>query len=87
MGKKLLSQKEVAEIFGVSENTIKNWRNEKLLSFFQAPGSSRVMYFEDAVDEFIERYTKNQRGGVAKEKPKKISGEPRISSNEDWRIE
>lgn len=83
---KLLSQKEVANIFGVSSNTIKNWREDKLLSYFQAPGSSRKFYFKDEVDEFINKYTKNRRGGGNQLKARKIKEVPGISSDEDWRI-
>ena len=86
MNKKLLSQKEVAIVFGVSENTIKNWRREKLLSYVDVPGSSRVFYFKDEVDAFIDRHTKNRKGGGKKSKNSKIKEVPRVSSEEDWRI-
>ncbi|MGM0377793.1 MAG: helix-turn-helix domain-containing protein [Bacteroidota bacterium] len=89
MNKKLLSQTEVANIFGVSANTIKNWREDRLLSYVQVPGSSRKFYFPDEVDAFINKHKKEHRGGGNHLKRNKIKGEPRISSksDEDWRID
>jgi predicted DNA-binding transcriptional regulator AlpA len=90
-GKRLLSQQDVADIFGVSESTIRNWRKDRLLSYVQVPGSSRKFYFKAEVEAFIDRCTKHRKGGgprlIRSENQK---GEPRISStrtDEDWRIE
>ena len=44
--KELWTQNEVAKHFGVSDNTIKNWRNRGLFSFFRAPGSSHVKHID-----------------------------------------
>jgi uncharacterized protein YjcR len=44
--KDLWKQQEVADYFGVTSNTIKNWRERGLLSYFQAPGSTRKQYFK-----------------------------------------
>jgi len=88
MNKKMLSQQEVAELIGVHVNTIKNWREAKLLSFFRAPGSSRPFYFKDEVDAFINKNTKNKRCVV---KPFKNAKQGKVlvssNSNDDWRIE
>jgi len=88
-GKKLLSQKEVAKIFGVSTNTIKNWRENKLLSYVKVPGSTRKFYLQDQVDEFIDRHTKHRKGGGSQLKATQSKGKPRVSSksDKDWRIE
>lgn len=85
----LLSQKEVAELFGVTENTVKNWRQQRLLSYFKAPGSSRKFYFRDEIDEFIQNYTKPRKEGAKHSKTKALKGKPRMSSNpdKDWRID
>jgi excisionase family DNA binding protein len=53
--KELWTQKEVAEYFRVSRNTIKNWRDQGYLSYYQAPGSSRVLYFRDEIKNFIDK--------------------------------
>lgn len=86
--KKLLSQKQVANLIGVSENTIKNWRARKLLSYFKAPGSRRVLYFEDEIFDFINQNTKSKRGVDTQRKPEKEKnqGKPCVSSDDDWRI-
>lgn len=88
MNEKLLSQKEVAEIIGVHANTIKNWREAKLLSFFRAPGSTRPFYFKDEVEAFIEKNTISKRV-VGKRFPiaKKDATLEFSNSNDDWRIE
>ena len=59
--RKFLTQREVACRFRVSPSTIKNWRERGLLHFFQAPGSTRVLYPIDAIDEFERRCTKTAK--------------------------
>jgi hypothetical protein len=85
--RKLLSQKEVAKKFGVTENTIKNWRQRKLFSYFKAPGSSRALYFENEIEDFIQKNTKTRKGVDNRHNQDKNQGKPWISSNDDdWRI-
>jgi excisionase family DNA binding protein len=63
-----LTQKEVAELFRVSQGTIINWRNQGLLSYWQAPGSSKILYYRDEVEEFRDQNTTIKKGGGASEK-------------------
>ena len=81
----LWTQSEVAEYFRVSGNTIKNWRNRGLLTFFRAPGSTRVLYLRDEVLEFGGKYTKIRNGGD-RLPPKPTKEKPVISSERDWRV-
>jgi len=81
----LWTQNEVAKHLGVSDNTIKNWRNRGLFSFFRAPGSSRVMYYRMEIEEFQETFTK-WRKEAKKGQERVIRVKPRLSSDEDWRI-
>ncbi len=84
-----LTQKEVAEYFRVSTKTIGNWSNRGLLSVWQAPGSTRVLYLSDEVRNFRNKNLKPRGEG---DKPKQINGikkgKPVVSpkSDEDWRI-
>jgi len=84
-----LTQKEVAELFRVSTNTVGNWTKRGLLSMWQAPGSTRVLYLSDEVKDFCDKNLKPRGEGA---KPKKIDGikkgKPVVStkSDEDWRI-
>jgi hypothetical protein len=84
-----LTQKEVAEYFRVSTKTIGNWSNRGLLSVWQAPGSTRVLYLSDEVRNFRNKNLKPRGEG---DKPKTIigmkKGKPVVSpkSDEDWRI-
>jgi hypothetical protein len=60
-----LTQKEVAEYFRVSQGTIINWRNKGLLSYWQAPGSSKILYYRDEIGEFRDQNTTLKKGGGA----------------------
>ena len=83
--KELWSQQEVARHFKVSSNTIKNWRNRGLLSYFIAPGSNRFLYYRKEVENFQETFTKWKKEG--RQQNKRVDrAKPRLSSGEDWRI-
>ena len=86
--KKLWTQKEVADYFRVVPSTVKNWRDRGLIKYWQAPGSSRVLYFSDEIKDFKDANTFNDKGGI-KKKNKAIKREkPFVSTNPDkeWRI-
>jgi hypothetical protein len=87
--KELWTQQEVADYFRVVPGTVKNWRDQGYLSYWQAPGSTRVLYFSDEIKDFMDGNTHPRKGGdkirdLAKIKRKK----PDISSTQDkqWRI-
>ncbi|MCD4811244.1 DNA-binding protein [bacterium] len=85
----LLTQKEVAEYFRVVPGTVKNWRDQRLLSFWQAPGSTRVLYYSDEIRDFRDKNTISKKGGGIENISAKIKREkPDISSTPDkkWRI-
>ncbi len=86
--KKLWTQQEVADYFRVVPATVKNWRERNLLTFFQVPGSSRVLYPFDAVEVFEKQHTKSAREVVKPGKRSKIKrNKPVMPSNEaDWRV-
>lgn len=87
--KEFLTQQEVASYFRVVPATIKNWRDQGLLSYWQAPGSSRVLYFSNGVKEFRDKNTFNKKGGDVERKTIKVKREtPDISStpNRKWEI-
>ncbi len=69
---KYLTQREVADRFRVTPSTIINWRERGLLTYFQAPSSSRILYPIESVEE-LERLSIKQKGGMP-EKPAKTSG-------------
>jgi DNA-binding transcriptional MerR regulator len=84
-----LTQKEVAEHFKVSTGTIRNWEKRGLLSRWQAPGSTHVLYLSEEVRELSDKNLKPRGEGA---KPKQINGmkkgRPVVSTkpNADWRI-
>ena len=81
-----LTQKEVAHRFRVSEPTIKNWRDKGLLEFFQSPGSSRIVYPKEALEEFERRCTKKATV-IESKKPAEMKRKmPEVSSKREWRI-
>ena len=83
--KELWSQLEVARHFRVSTNTIKNWRNRGLFSFFIAPGSDRVLYYRREIEDFQETFTQ-WRKESKKGQERVVRVKPRLSSDDDWRI-
>ena len=86
--KELWTQQEVADYFRVVPGTICNWRDQGMLRFFQAPGSTRVLFYRDDIIRFRDDNTKDPKGGGAKVKPKQVKGKPVVSakSEKDWRI-
>ena len=81
-----LTQREVADRFRVTQSTVKNWRERGLLRYFQAPGSTRVLYPVTAVEE-LERQSIKQKKEVVnltevkRERPR-IPARPR----KEWRV-
>ena len=86
--RELWTQQEVAEYFRVVPGTIQNWRMQGMLSFFQAPGSTRVLFFRDDVLEFRNNHTTKKKGGEATPRPKPVREKPVVSTrpNKEWRI-
>ena len=56
-----MTQEEVARRFRVSPSTIKNWRDQGKLDFFQPDWSSRVLYPKESIDEFEKKYIKKAK--------------------------
>jgi predicted site-specific integrase-resolvase len=86
--KKYLTQKEVADRFRVTPSTIKNWRDEGKLVYFQTPGSTRIIYPVEAIEEFERRNT-TQEKVVEFVRPAEIQRiKPGVSSKpqKEWRI-
>jgi len=87
--KEFATQQEFADFMGVSPGTIKNWRDQGLLSYFQPTGSRVVLIPVNAVKEFIGRHTINKKGGgktrnLDKVKRKKPDVSP--TTGKKWRI-
>ena len=84
-----LTQKEVAEYFRVSTNTVGNWEKRGLFSRWQAPGSTRVLYLSNEVKDFRDKNLKPRGEGAKLKQVIGIKrGKPVVSTkpNEDWRI-
>ena len=87
--KELWSQQEVASHFRVSTNTIKNWRRRGLLSYWQAHGSPRKLYFRDEILNFLNNNSVVRGGGKAPVGKTNNKEKPVISlkfKDDDWRI-
>ncbi len=87
--KELWTQQEVADYYRVVPGTVKNWRDQRLLSFWQAPGSTRVLYYSNEIRDFRDRNTISKKGGDKEKETAKIKRkEPDISSTPEkqWRI-
>jgi hypothetical protein len=87
--KEFWTQKEVADYFRVSQNTIIKWRRSGFLGFIRPPESPRVLYYRDDIEQFKQTNTTVKKGG---DKRKTISEterkKPDISATpgKKWRI-
>ena len=87
--KVFLTQSELAERWRVTQSSIKNWRERGQLCYFQLPGSSRVLYPIEAVEEIERKFTKPTKEVMQRERKAEIKREkPGMSSKprEEWRI-
>jgi len=84
--KELWTQNEVAKYFRVVPGTVHNWRKQGYLDYFQAPGSSRVLFYRDEVRDFRDKHTISKKGDdKPKAEIKKVK--PSVSSEKKaWRI-
>ena len=86
--KELWTQQEVADYFRVVPGTLKNWREQGYLSYWQAPGSTRVFYFSDEIKDFRDRNTIPKKGG---DKQTKLTDRrkpvvPTTSKKDKWEV-
>jgi hypothetical protein len=82
--KEFWTQNEVAGYFRVVPSTVKNWRDQGLLSFWQAPGSTKILYYRDEIKNFRNQNTTLKKGGGANENRivvRKRKGKPSVSPN------
>jgi DNA-binding transcriptional MerR regulator len=81
-----LTQREVADRFRVTQSTVKNWRERGLLAYFQALGSTRVLYPVIAVEQFEQQSIKQKKGVVKLTEIKRKR--PRIPARpeKEWRL-
>jgi len=86
--KKYMTQEEVALLFRVSQSTVKNWRDAGLLGYLQPPGSTRVLYPRESVQQFEEQHTKKAKILEFKRPAEVKKGKPEVSpkSEKEWRI-
>ena len=88
-GKKFLNQSELAERWRLTESSIKNLRDRGHLPYFRLPGSSRILYPVETVEELERLHTTmakevdkaRQRTEITRKKPD-ISATPR----KEWRM-
>lgn len=82
----LWTQSEVAEYFRVVSGTVKNWREQGLLSYWQAPGSSKVLFFGDEVKELRDKHTITKKGANKPRTEIKVVKPSVSSAKQEWRI-
>ena len=85
---KYMTQQEVAERFRVSPSTIKNWRDQGKLEYFQPDFSSRVLYPRESVERFERRYRRKAKI-IEPRRPAEIKRtKPEVSTRpkKEWRI-
>lgn len=85
---KFLSQQELAARWGVSESTVFNWRDRGILPYFRVPGSKRILYSIEKIEEFEEQHSYRQEV-IKKRKVADKKGVKHVmsaKSDRDWRI-
>jgi predicted site-specific integrase-resolvase len=83
-----LTQTEVAQRFRVSPSTIKNWRDQGKLEYFQVDGSTRVLYPVESVGAFERRFTRREKV-IERRKSAEVKREAHGMSSKpkkEWRI-
>jgi predicted site-specific integrase-resolvase len=89
LDEKYLTQQEVADLFRVRPGTVKNWRDAGYLDYFQVPGSSRVLYPAETINQFEKQHIKRAKV-IEFRRPEQVKREePGLSSNrikKRWRI-
>ena len=83
------SQQELADRYGVSESTIKNWRDKGHLPYLSFPGSTRVLYPVDEVLAVEAKYKKSAKevdGRVLRAKPVRKMPVVSPTPEREWRI-
>ena len=82
-----MTQEEVALQFRVSQSTVKSWRDQGELEYFQPDGSSRVLYPRESVEAFERRFTRRAKT-IERRKPAVKKEKPEVSpkSEKEWRI-
>jgi transposase-like protein len=83
-----LTQAEVAKRFRVTAGTVKAWRDAGHLTFFQAPGSARILYPLQGILEFEGRCIRQSKSSERKKSAEVKKGKPEVSpkSKKEWRI-
>lgn len=82
-----LTQAELAERWRCAESTVIKYRHKGVISYFQLPGSSKVLYSLDEIEK-IENQNTNKKGN---DKPKQPADIKRVkpcksSDKKEWRI-
>jgi len=81
-----LTQREVAARFRVTQSTVKNWRERGLLAYFQAPGSTRVLYPVKAVEELELQSIKQKKEVVKLTEIKRERPRVPTKPQKEWRV-
>ena len=87
--KRYLTQSELAERWRLTQSSIKNLRDRGQLPYFRLPGSSRVLYAAEAVEELERLHTISAKEVDKKRQHTEIKGkQPDVSATpkKEWRI-
>ena len=80
-----LTQAEVADRFRVSVATVITWRKKGIMGYFQAPGSTKILYPFAAIETFEQRFYRKTKAEEVVQK-KKESPEVPTRPKQVWRI-
>ena len=88
--KKFYTQKELSNRWNVSEGTLINWRNQGHIPFFNLPGTAKILYPADKINEYenINTILKKEDFRAIQKQKESMRKTSVVSANteKDWRI-
>jgi len=84
--KTFFTQKELANRWQCAQGTIINYRNKGIISFFQLPASTKVLYPIDEVLEIEKNNTIKKGGNKPEVEVKRVKPCVSSSKKKEWRM-
>jgi len=84
--KQYFTQKELANRWQCAQGTIINYRNKGIISFFQLPESTKILYPVDEIIELEKNNTIKKGGNKPEVEVKRVKPCVSSSKNKEWRM-
>jgi len=84
--KQYFTQKELANRWQCAQGTIINYRNKGIISFFQLPASTKVLYPVEEIFEIEKNNTSKKGGDKPEVEVKRVKPCASSSKKKEWRM-